>query len=66
MVTALIIALAATAFVLAAVILTVLAGWFPRLADLAARGQEMVLPGGQPRRLDPRERADMVARLWIL
>ncbi len=66
MVTALIIALAATAFMLAAVILTVLAGWFPRLAAVAARGLEMVLPGGQPRRLDPRERAEMVARLWIL
>jgi hypothetical protein len=66
MVTALIIALAATAFILAAVILTVLAGWFPRLAALAARGLEMVLPGGRPRRLDPRERAEMVARLWIL
>jgi hypothetical protein len=66
MVTALIIALAATAFMLAAVILTVLAGWFPRLAAVAARGLEMVLPGGPPRRLDPRERAEMVARLWIL
>ena len=66
MVTALIIALAATAFMLAAVILTVLAGWFPRLAALAARGLEMLLPGGQPRRLDPRERAEMVARLWII
>ncbi len=66
MVTALIIALTVTAFMLAAVILTVLAGWFPRLAALAARGLEMVLPGGQPRRLDPRERAEMVARLWIL
>ena len=66
MVTALIIALTATAFMLAAVTLTVLAGWFPRLAALAARGLEMVLPGGQPRRLDPRERAEMVARLWIL
>ena len=66
MVTALIIALTVTAFMLAAVILTALAGWFPRLAVLAARGLEMVLPGGQPRRLDPRERAEMVARLWIL
>ena len=63
MVTALIIALTATAFMLAAVILTVLAGWFPRLA---ARGLEMMLPAGQPRRLDPRERAEMMARLWIL
>ena len=66
MVTALIIALTATAFMLAAVILTVLAGWFPRLAALAARGLEMVLPSGHPRRLDPQERAEMVARLWIL
>ena len=66
MVTALIIALTVTAFILAAVILTVLAGWFPRLAALAARSLEMVLPSGQPRRLDPRERAEMVARLWIL
>jgi hypothetical protein len=65
MVTALIIALAATAFMLAAVIFTVLAGLFPRLAAIAARGLEMVLPSGQPRRLDPRERAELVARLWI-
>jgi hypothetical protein len=64
--TALIIALAATAFILAAAILTVLTGWFPRLAALAARGLEAVLPGGQPRRLDPRDRAEMIARLWIL
>jgi len=66
MMTALIIALTATAFMLAAVILTVLAGWFPRLAAVAARGLEMVRPGGPPRRLDPRERAEMVARLWII
>jgi hypothetical protein len=66
MVTALIITLAATAFILAAVILTVLAGWLPRLGALAARGLEMVLPSEQPRRLDPRDRAEMMARLWIL
>lgn len=66
MVTALIIALTATAFILAALIVTVLAGWFPRLAALAVRGLEMAVPGGQPRRLDPRERAEMMARLWIL
>ena len=66
MMTALIIALTATVFILVAVILTVLAGWFPRLAALAARGLEMMLPAGQPRRLDPRERAEMMARLWIL
>jgi hypothetical protein len=66
MLTALIIALTATTFILAVVILTVLTGWFPRLAALVARGLEMVLPGGQPRRLDPRERAEIAARLWIL
>jgi hypothetical protein len=64
--TALIMALAATALILATVILTVLTGWFPRLAALAARGLEAVLHGGQPRRLDPRDRAEMAARLWIL
>jgi hypothetical protein len=64
MLTALIIALTATAFMLVAVI-TVLAGWFPRLAALAARGLEMLLPAGQPRRLDPRERAELIARLWV-
>jgi hypothetical protein len=66
MVTALIIALTATALVLAASILIVLAGSFPRLAAVTARGLETVLPGGQPRRLDPRDRADMIARLWVL
>ena len=66
MVTALIIALTATAFVLAAVIFTVLAGWCPRLAALAARGLEIALPAGQPRRLDPQDRAEMMARLWVL
>lgn len=66
MLTALIIALTATALTLAAVILTVLTGWFPRLAALFARGLEAGLSSGQPRRLDPRDRAEMMARLWIL
>lgn len=66
MVTALIIALTATALVLVAVILTVAAGWFPRFGALAARGLEAVLPGGQPQRLNPRDRAEMIARLWVL
>lgn len=66
MVTALDIALAATAFILATVIVMVLAGCFPRLAAMAARGLEAVFPSGQPRRLDLRERAEMTARLWIL
>lgn len=66
MVTALIIALTATAFVLAVAVLTVTAGWFPRLAALTARGLETLHPSGQPRRLDPRDRAEMMARLWVL
>ncbi len=66
MVTALIITLTATAFMLAAVSVTVLAGWFPRLAALGARGLEVALSRGQQRQLDPRERAEMMARLWIL
>ena len=66
MMTALIIALTATALILVAVILTVLAGWFPRLAALAVRGLETVLPDRQPRRLDERDRAEMMARLWVV
>jgi len=66
MLTALIIALTATTFILAVVILTVLTGWFPRLVALVARGLEMVFPGGQAPRLDARDRAEIVARLWIL
>jgi len=65
MLTALIIALTATTFILAAVTLTVLTGWFPRLAALAARGLEMVLSSGQAPRLDPRDRAELIARLWV-
>jgi hypothetical protein len=65
MMTALIIALAATAFILAAAILTVLTGWFPRLAALAVRGLETVLPAPAPRGLDPRDRAELAARLWL-
>jgi len=66
MMRALDITLAATAFILATVIVMVLAGWFPRLAALAARGLKAVFPSGQPRLLDLRERAEMTARLWIL
>ncbi len=65
MLTALIIALTATTFILAVVILTVLTGWFPRLAALVARALEIVLLSGQPRRLDRRERAELAARLWV-
>ncbi len=64
MVTALIMAMTATALILVAVILVV-AGWFPRLAALSVRGLETVLPDGRSR-LDARDRAEMTARLWVL
>ena len=64
MVTALIIAMTATALILVAVILVV-AGWFPRLAALTVRGLETVIPDGHSR-LDARDRAEMTARLWVL
>lgn len=65
MLTALIIALTASAFMVAAVILTVLTGWFPRLTALTARGIDLLSSHGETRRLDPRERSELVARLWV-
>jgi len=65
MLTALIIALTATVFLLAALVLTVLMGWFPRLAALACRGIDLLLSPGGTRPLDPRERAELMARLWV-
>ena len=65
MLTALIIALTVTAFMLAGVVVTVLTGWFPRLAALTARGREFALPRGEPRRLNHRDRSEILARLWI-
>jgi hypothetical protein len=65
MLTALIIALAATVAVAAALTIAVLTGWFPRLAARAARGLALLSWRRQPRRLDPRERAELIARLWI-
>ncbi len=41
----------------------VLSGWFPRLAALAANGLERLFSTGEP--LTPRERAEIVARLWV-
>ena len=43
----------------------VLSGWFPRLAALAARGLECLLSMGEPQPLTPKDRAEIVARLWV-
>lgn len=65
MLTALIIAATATALILAATILMVAKGWFPRLAALAARALALLFWRGGKTRLDPRDRAELVARLWV-
>ncbi len=65
MLTALIIAATATALILTIAVLTVLTGWFPRLAALAARSLESILCRGEPPRLSPRDRAELMARLWV-
>ncbi len=65
MLTALIIVTTATALVLAIAVITVLTGWFPRLAALAALSLESFLHRGEPLRLDPRDRAELIARLWV-
>ncbi len=65
MLTALIIATTATALVLTAVVLMVATGWFPRLAALAARGLALLLWRGEKRPLSHRERAELLARLWL-
>ncbi len=65
MLTALIIAATATALILTIAVLTVLTGWFPRLAALAARSLESLLCRGEPPRLSPRDRAELMARLWV-
>ena len=65
MLTALIIVTTATALVLAIGVITVLTGWFPRPAALAALSLEPLLHRGEPLRLDPRDRAGLSARLWV-
>ncbi|MEE8385063.1 MAG: hypothetical protein V3S01_04025 [Dehalococcoidia bacterium] len=64
MLTALIIATTVTALILTMAVITVLIGWFPRLAALAVHSLESLLCGGEPR-LSPRDRAELVARLWV-
>ena len=65
MLTALIITTTATALILIIAVLTVLTGWFPWLAALAARSLESLLCRGEPPRLNPRDRAELMARLWV-
>ncbi|HLA18111.1 MAG TPA: hypothetical protein VJ253_02185 [Dehalococcoidia bacterium] len=65
MLTALIITATATALVLAAIILAVVTGWFPRLAAIAARSLAAILWPSQPRRLSRRERYELIGRLWV-
>ena len=64
MLTALIIATTATALILTIAVISVLTGWFPRLAALAAHSLESLLCGESPR-LSPRDRAELIARLWV-
>jgi hypothetical protein len=65
MLTALIIIATATALLLAAIVLAVVTGWFPRLAAIAARSLAALLWPSQPRRLSRRERYELIARLWV-
>ena len=65
MLTALIITATATALVLAAIVLSVLTGWFPRLAAVGARSVAAVLWRGEPTKLSRRERYELIARLWV-
>ncbi len=65
MLTALIIATTATALMLTIAVITVLTGWFPRLAARAVHSLESLLCGGESPRLSPRDRAELVARLWV-
>ncbi len=66
MLTALIIAGTATALILTATVLTIVTGWFHRLVALAARGLVAFLHcGGEQPRLSPRDRSELVARLWV-
>ena len=65
MLTALIITATAAALVLAAIVLSVLTGWVPRLAAIGGRRVAAVLRGGGPTKLSRRERYELIARLWV-
>ena len=55
----------AAALTLAATVLTVLTGCLRRLAALFVRGLEASLRRGERPRLSPRDRSELVARLWV-
>lgn len=65
MLTALITATTAVLFLLVAALVVVLTGWFPRLAALAARAIDLLPRYGESPQLDPRERSELLARLWV-
>ena len=65
MLTALIITATATALVLAAIVLAIVTGWFPRLAAIIARILATLLWPSEPRKLSRRERYELLARLWV-
>ena len=60
------VALAALAAVVAVSALLVLSGWLPRLSGRAVYVIECLLEAGSSRsKLSPRERAEIVGRLWV-
>lgn len=65
MFTALIITAMVFTLILAALALTIVTGAFPRLAAVTARVLEPLFCRGEPTRLTPRERYELVARLWV-
>jgi hypothetical protein len=65
MLAALIIATAATALLVAVMVFLIVTGWFPRLSALLVRGIESVLRPSDTRRLNRRDRSELVARLWV-
>ncbi len=65
MLTALIILTIATVLVLTAGLIVILTGRFTRLAALTARSSDLLTPHGETPQLDPRERSELLARLWV-
>ncbi len=55
----------AAALTLAATVLTVVTGCLRRLTALSVRGLEAFLRCGGTPRLSPRDRSELVARLWV-
>lgn len=65
MLTALITATTLAVLLLVTALIVVLTGWFPRLAALTARAIDLLPRHGGSPRLDPRERSELLARLWV-